>query len=769
MEDRRENLMLEMTGSAKPDPAPVPPAVPGPIPWICREPVSKVPPVHGLRHRFKERKLTAHGDPSMEQSEGRDFIDGRSEIVREAPPLVSCFWCERLHPGEHPLSVCPACAARCSTTRSLKMSGPYALSDEAIDEVLTRTLPGNYALGDMNGDTFNVFYVGRSDSDVRQRLHEWVGMPSRYEGHASPANASWGGPRRGPLPVDAPALGRVGNAERRYTRFAYSYARSAEEAYAKEWRNYDAFGGRHGLDNDTQPVFMKRSPEPVLPRIDRTAVNANVSLSGLDSAFLSLETPSTPMHMMGTFVLDASRASGGYSFERIIRLVEERMPDLAPFRRRLAAMPFGFDHPVWIDDSDLRIRSHVYRVGAPAPGSEQDLASMVAQIAAQPLDRTRPLWELWVIEGLAEGRVALVFKVHHAVADGASAVQLLLQLLDSSPEGMNACGSRERVRRDLAPTSRALLAHALSRLPQRSARFARLLRDTTRSIAELARSMIVGAANGPRMPMPFSGPRTPWNGATSPQRTVAFGSARLADAKFVGSVFHTTVNHVVLAACTQTLRNYLEAHGGAPDAPLVAAIPVSLRNPEELETYGNRISAFLVHLPVHLADPVDQLLAVRHDAASSKEIHAQLGVSALGEWAEFTSTALLTGAARFYSDRKLASRHPPLHNLVISNVRGPGTPLYAAGARVTAAYPLGPLMEGAGMNITVVSYMDSIDFGIVACERSVPHVADIARGFGAAVADLFKIALDKRLGPPSAGGVGATPDPASALATAPGN
>jgi hypothetical protein len=190
----------------------------------------------------------------MEQSEGRDFTDGRSEIVQGASPLVSCFWCGQLHPGEHPLSVCPDCMDKYSTIRSLEMSGPYPLSDEAIDEAVTRTSPGNYALGYMDGDTFNVFYVGRSDSDVRQRLHEWVGMPSQYENYASPAKAPWEMHRRGQLPVDSPALGRVGNAESRYTRFAYSYARSAEEAYAKEWRNYDAFCGSRGLDNETQPV-----------------------------------------------------------------------------------------------------------------------------------------------------------------------------------------------------------------------------------------------------------------------------------------------------------------------------------------------------------------------------------------------------------------------------------------------------------------------------------------------------------------------------------
>jgi WS/DGAT/MGAT family acyltransferase len=449
------------------------------------------------------------------------------------------------------------------------------------------------------------------------------------------------------------------------------------------------------------------------------------------------------MNMVGTLVLDPSSTSGGYSYERVLRLVEERLPRLAPFRRRLAAVPFGLDHPVWIEDPDFRIRSHVYRIGAPAPGSERVLAELVAQIAEQRLDRTRPPWELWVIEGLAEGRVALVFKLHHAVADGASAIQLLLQLLDSSPEGADAGASLERAQPDPAPTRGALLAHAFSRLPRRSARFARLLRDSGGSVARMARSTFGRAAGGTRMPMPFSAPRTPWNGATSPQRTVAYGRARLSEVKFVNSVFGTTVNHVVLAACTQTLRAYLEAHGGAPDAPLVVAIPVSLRRPEELGTSGNRISAFLVRLPVQLADPVDQLLAVRHEAESAKQLHAELGISALGEWAEFTSTALLRHAARFYSDRKLAGRHRPLHNLVISNVRGPGAPLYAAGARLTAAYPLGPLMEGAGLNITVVSYLDSIDFGVIGCERSVPHVWDIALGFGAAVGDLFKIALEE--------------------------
>ena len=182
-------------------------------------------------------------------------MDGTEErSASDAPPgPVPCFWCERLHEGDHPLSVCPTCRNRLSIMRSLGMHGSYPLNDEAIDEALTRRSPGNYALGYMDDDTFVVFYVGCSASDVRQRLHEWVGTPSRCERHAPQAKASWGVRRRGSFPVDAPALAPVANAETSYTRFAYSYAPSAEAAFERECRNYDDFGGR-ALDNEAPPT-----------------------------------------------------------------------------------------------------------------------------------------------------------------------------------------------------------------------------------------------------------------------------------------------------------------------------------------------------------------------------------------------------------------------------------------------------------------------------------------------------------------------------------
>lgn len=180
-----------------------------------------------------------------------------STASRPALQLVRCFWCEFHHPGRHPLAVCPACTARYASMRSPELSGSFPLSDKAIDDAVTRTSPGNYALGYMEDNTFHVFFVGRSDSNVRKRLHEWVGMPSRYERYASRAKASWGVHRRRAFPVNAPALAAVGNAETSYTRFAFSYARSAEAAFEEECRNYDDFGGSGVLDNEAPPTFME--------------------------------------------------------------------------------------------------------------------------------------------------------------------------------------------------------------------------------------------------------------------------------------------------------------------------------------------------------------------------------------------------------------------------------------------------------------------------------------------------------------------------------
>ena len=205
-----------------------------------------------MRHDFLDRPKEAFPSTKVIRSAG---------VFMHAPlapagsgQLVSCFWCERVHLGEHPLSVCSVCSASYSTLRSLEMSGSYPLSDSVVDEILTRVSPGNFALGYIDGDSFSVFFVGRSDSDVRERLHEWVGMPSARERFASNAKAPWAVHHRGQVPLDLPISGCVGNADSRYTHFAYSYSDSSAAAFEKECRNFEDFGGCWALDNQTEPV-----------------------------------------------------------------------------------------------------------------------------------------------------------------------------------------------------------------------------------------------------------------------------------------------------------------------------------------------------------------------------------------------------------------------------------------------------------------------------------------------------------------------------------
>ena len=190
----------------------------------------------------------------MNEPRTPDFSGDQPDPAWDSGQLSSCFHCERKHLGQHPLSVCPVCSANYATLRSLDMRGPYPLSDRAIDEVLMRTSPGNFALRFMDGDSFSVFFVGRSDYDVEECLHERVGMPSHSESFSSNAKASWAVHHRGPVPLDVPRNGCVGNADSPYTHFAYSYSGSSIAAFAKECRNFEDFGGCWALDNQTEPV-----------------------------------------------------------------------------------------------------------------------------------------------------------------------------------------------------------------------------------------------------------------------------------------------------------------------------------------------------------------------------------------------------------------------------------------------------------------------------------------------------------------------------------
>ena len=422
---------------------------------------------------------------------------------------------------------------------------------------------------------------------------------------------------------------------------------------------------------------------------------------------------------------------------------------LAPFRRRLVQVPFQLHFPLWMEDPDFDLDNHIHRAALPAPGGARELAELVGDLASRPLDRNRPLWEMWIVEGLEDGLVAMFSKMHHSTIDGAAGAELMMHLFDLTPtgEGEHAEVSEEW-HPEQKPSDLELVGHALVARAEQPLALAKLLVKSARSITGLVGDMVSGSSAMSGAARPFAAPRTPFNGAITPHRSAAFGRTSLEDMRLIKRAFGSTVNDVVLTATAASLRSWLAAHGGIPDKALVASVPISVRVSGD-ESLGNRVSAMFAALPVEIADPVERLLAVAESTKGAKEVHGALGADMLGDWAEFAIPSVFGRAVRFYSERHLADRHPPIHNLVVSNVPGPPIPLYIAGGRVVAVYPMGPILEGAGLNVTVISFMGSIDFSAIACRELVPDVADIANGFVEAVAELKKLAEAKSAKPVS--------------------
>lgn len=459
-------------------------------------------------------------------------------------------------------------------------------------------------------------------------------------------------------------------------------------------------------------------------------------LSGLDASFLALETPSSHMHVASVGIYDPSTAEGGVSLDRVTQIYEGRLHLAPPFRRRLAEVPFGLHHPLWIEDPDFDIRNHVRHTAIPAPGGPEELANLVGRLVALPLDRTRPLWEIWLIEGLEGGNVGVLSKVHHAAIDGASGNELLVALLDLSPEVVEHVPETEWVP-DRIPTDAELLTYAASSLARQPARVARALARTTTAALEVRR-LGQESSSSVLPPAPFAAPRTSFNAALTPRRSYAYTSLDLPTVKAVKHAVGCTVNDVVLGLCGGALRSFLADRGEEPDASLVAMVPVSVRSEDERDTMGNKVSSMLTLLATDVDDPTDRLKVIHECMSEGKEQQKAIGADTLQEWSEFAAPAVLGRAARLYSRMKLADAHRPLFNVTISNVPGPPFPLYSAGAKLLANYPVGPIMDGSGLNMTVMSYLDQLDFGLLACPDVLDDVWAVADGLHAALAELVQ-------------------------------
>ena len=443
-------------------------------------------------------------------------------------------------------------------------------------------------------------------------------------------------------------------------------------------------------------------------------------LSGLDASFLYLETPSTPMHVAMTAVLDPSTMPDGYSFERVLALIEERMPMVPPFRRRLVHVPLKLHHPIWIEDPDFDIIHHVRRVALPPPGGPHELAAMAGRITSTPLDHSRPLWECWVIEGLEDGHVALVVKVHHCAVDGVTGAGLMAHLFDTSPAGRRTKPSARHEPEQVPDDVTLLKEAALDRLRQ-PASLAKLVRETAGRVRDVWR--VRHDTKLPDGATPLTAPRTRWNQSVTARRETAFARVPLKGIKVIKNATGTKVNDVVLAICAGALRHYLVSHDELPEAPLVAVCPISVRSrgPAAREA-NNQVSAMFTNLATDLGDPISRLRAIGKVTRGAKEEHQAIGADTLMSWAEYTFAGTFTLATRMYARLRMAERWRPIYNLVISNVPGPPIPLYLAGAKLVAVYPMGPVLEDAGLNVTVISYSGQVDFGFMVAQSLIPDV-----------------------------------------------
>jgi len=464
-------------------------------------------------------------------------------------------------------------------------------------------------------------------------------------------------------------------------------------------------------------------------------------LTGLDATFLYLETPSSHMHVASTAVFDPRDVPGGYSFEKVKAMVLNRLPLLPPFRRRLVEIPFSLHHPLWIEDPDFDIDFHVRRAALPAPGGAAELAEFAGDVMARPLHRGRPLWEMYVIEGLEGGYIASITKTHHAAIDGVSGAELTANLLDLSADTMVLDPADDTWQADRIPSDAELVGFAVQSLSRQPLAAAKAVRRTVEAGLNLRRRNREPDTAPP--PAPFSAPPTSINTSITPHRKFAFTQMSLDDVKHVKNSLGGTVNDIVLAMCAGALRRYFDERGEVLEGPLVGMIPISVRAEGEQGAMGNRVSSMLVSLASDIDDPIERLAAIRNATKNAKEQDKAIGADTLTNWAEFAAPAIAARAARLYSNMKIADRHRPLFNVTISNVPGPPFPLYCAGARLVALYPMGPIMEGGALNMTVMSYMDTMNFGLVACAETIPNVESIARYLDDSLDELMKLANAK--------------------------
>jgi diacylglycerol O-acyltransferase / wax synthase len=459
-------------------------------------------------------------------------------------------------------------------------------------------------------------------------------------------------------------------------------------------------------------------------------------LSGQDASFLYTETPTVLMHTVKVQIFKSPFQVADYG---LLRERLEAALDVVPMlRQRVVFVPFNLHHPVMVDDPDFDLDSHIYRAALPAPGGMRELHEMVAQIMCHRLDRYRPLWELWMLTGLEGGRVAIVHKIHHCLADGAATVRYLGRVLEQQATLEPAVTVRPPWRPEPLPGARQLVWDALRDhvgidIRQFPAFLAILWQATSRLLAfhrDVGSPTLQRLANPP--------PRTRLNHALSARRSFTTRQLPLQDAKSVAHALGGTVNDLVLALCAAAIRDYLLFHDDLPAEPLCTAIPVSADEPGSARESGNRTTYLPTCLWTNIADPVERFAAIQRSTAVAKQELDLLGKSTFIELMHFLPPLFSLWKTSYKQHQRRADRadYRPLTNVIISNVQGPREKLLGNYGTLVDIYSMGPLVEGCGLNITVWSYAGNLNFSLMGCKKAVPDIDRLADAVVDAMAGL---------------------------------
>lgn len=501
-------------------------------------------------------------------------------------------------------------------------------------------------------------------------------------------------------------------------------------------------------------------------------------LSGLDAAFLYTETPETPMHVGGLNVYELPPGYEGDFLEDVRQHIASRLHLAAVFQRKLVNMPFELANPVWVADDDLDLEYHIRSTVLPKPGSRAQLDKLIGRLHSSLLDRSRPLWEFYVIEGVqappdapkGTRHVAFYSKVHHAALDGMGGIALANAILDMSPvpRAVRAAPTRRAAGAD----NFGIAELAASGLKNTAVQFFKLVK-TAPTLARTAAQVLrpTRDAKGKAARDNWFGPKTPLNVSITNQRVFASLSLPLAEIKHIGKANEATLNDVVLAICSGALRHYLADMGCVPGKPLLAAVPVSLREAGNTDL-NNQASIMRISLASTIADPLQRLQAIRQSSAAAKAVTASMKSVIPTDFPSLGAPWLISGMASLFGRSKIANRLPPITNVAISNVPGPKFALYLAGAKMLTYYPVSIAVHSMALNVTVQSYNGSLDFGLTACRKALPDLPELAKYMQAAHEELLKLSpvvavevAEKAVAAPQA--KAASPTPVRAARAAP--